>query len=50
MSVTDHLRRISKPMKLQEGKMGYLLFWLSGRSDTDPYHHLPPARLRLKRR
>ena len=30
MSVTDHLRRISKPMKLQEGKMGYLLFWLLG--------------------
>ncbi|MGQ0591713.1 MAG: hypothetical protein ACT4QB_03435 [Gammaproteobacteria bacterium] len=30
MSVTNRLRRIGKPMRLQEGKMGYLLLWLVG--------------------
>ena len=35
------------PMKLQEGKMGYILLWLVGVAHPDPARHLPPARVRL---
>jgi hypothetical protein len=56
MTGIGYLRRLGQglrsmkhptPMKLQEGKMGYILLWAPGCAHPDPARHLPPARLRL---